>query len=235
MDKMVHDTERFDTFQDVIGYRYQDKGKLIQALTHRSYVNELKVRRDVHHNERLEFLGDAVLELAVSDYLFHKYKDKEEGKLTKLRAALVCEPSLAACARELNLGEYLSLGKGEMLTGGRERDSILSDALEAVIGSIYLDGGLEAATKFIRDKVLQQLNDQGLFVDSKSRLQEYVQNLSCGSVAYELIHEEGPDHRKQYTVQVVLEDKRFMIGTGSSKKAAEQEAAAKTLEYLQQK
>lgn len=235
MEKMIHDAERFAIFQNVIGYQYQDKNKLIQALTHRSYVNELKIRRDVHHNERLEFLGDAVLELAVSDYLFHKYNDKEEGKLTKLRAALVCEPSLAACARKLNLGEYLSLGKGEMLTGGRERDSILSDALEAVIGSIYLDGGLEEATKFIHDKVLQQLNDQGLFVDSKSRLQEYVQNQSCKNVSYELISEEGPDHRKQYTVQVVLEDKRFMIGTGSSKKAAEQDAAAKTLEYLQQK
>lgn len=232
--RTVCDRKMLESFQKVIGYQYQNEDKLIQALTHRSYVNELKLRKDVHHNERLEFLGDAVLELAVSDYLFHKYSENEEGKLTKLRAALVCEPSLAACARHIGIGECLLLGKGEMLTGGNERDSILSDALEAVIGSIYLDGGMEAATRFIHDNVLEQLNDRGLFVDSKSRLQEYVQNQSGANLIYELVREEGPDHRKLYTVQVILDDKRLMTGTGSSKKAAEQEAAAKTLEYLLQ-
>ena len=127
------------------------------------------------------------------------------------------------------------MGRGEDLTGGRERDSILSDALEAVIGSIYLDGGLEAAKKFVMEKILQQLQDEGVFVDSKSRLQEYIQNYDAGELKYEVIKMEGPDHRKQYTVQAVWNDRRLEIGTGSSKKAAEQEAAAKSLKCLLQK
>ena len=232
MEKSIRDIETRSAFQERIGYQYLDEEKLIQALTHRSFVNELKLNTGVQHNERMEFLGDAVLELVVSDYLYQKYDEKTEGKLTKLRASLVCEPSLAACARELGIGEFLCLGKGESLTGGRERDSILSDALEAVIGSIYLDRGIERARQFVEERILNQLQDKGLFVDSKSRLQEYIQTGGAGELKYDIVKVEGPDHRKQYTVQVVWQDRRMATGTGSSKKAAEQEAAARTLELL---
>ena len=235
MEKNISDIEVRSAFQERIGYHYQDENKLIQALTHRSYINELRVNKGKQHNGRMEFLGDAVLELVVSDYLYQKYGEKAEGKLTKLRASLVCEPSLAACARSLGIGDCLCIGRGEGLTGGRERDSILADALEALIGSVYLDGGLEAARKFIFEEILQQLQDEGLFVDSKSRLQEYIQNFDAGVLKYEIIKTEGPDHRKQYTIQAVWNDRRLEIGTGSSKKAAEQEAAAKSLKYLLQK
>ena len=235
MEKNICDIAVRSVFQERIGYHYQDENKLIQALTHRSYINELRINTGRQHNERMEFLGDAVLELIVSDYLYQKYGEKAEGKLTKIRASLVCEPSLAACARSLEMGRCLCMGRGEDLTGGRERDSILSDALEAVIGSIYLDGGLEAAKKFVMEKILQQLQDEGVFVDSKSRLQEYIQNYDAGELKYEVIKMEGPDHRKQYTVQAVWNDRRLEIGTGSSKKAAEQEAAAKSLKCLLQK
>lgn len=232
MEKCIRDIEIRSAFQERIGYQYLDEEKLIQALTHRSYVNELKVNTGIQHNERMEFLGDAVLELVVSDYLYRKYDEKTEGKLTKLRASLVCEPSLAACARQLGIGECLCLGKGEGLTGGRERDSILSDALEAVIGSIYLDRGVETARRFVEERILNQLQDKGLFVDSKSRLQEYIQTSGAGELKYDILKTEGPDHRKQYTVQAVWQDRRLATGTGSSKKAAEQEAAAKSLEFL---
>lgn len=234
MEQSIRVAEVRVAFQERIGYHYLDESKLIQALTHRSYVNELKVNTGVQHNERMEFLGDAVLELVVSDYLYLKFDEKSEGKLTKLRASLVCEPSLAACARAIGIGECMCLGKGEALTGGRERDSILSDAFEAVIGSIYLDSGMEAARRFITEKMLDQLHDIGLFVDSKSRLQEYVQNHSAGELYYELIRTDGPDHKKQYTVQVIWNDRRLAVGCGSSKKSAEQDAAAKTLQMLAQ-
>jgi len=234
MGKNIRDIKIRSAFQQRIGYQYLDEEKLIQALTHRSYVNELKVNTGIRHNERMEFLGDAVLELVVSDYLYQKYDEKAEGKLTKLRASLVCEPSLAACARQIGVGECLCLGKGEALTGGRERDSILSDALEAVIGSIYLDRGTEAARRFIEVNILKQLQDEGLFVDNKSRLQEYIQNSTGGELKYEVIKAEGPDHRKQYTVQVVWDERRLAEGTGSSKKSAEQEAAAKAISLLTQ-
>lgn len=235
MEKNIFDIVVRSAFQRRIGYHYQDENKLIQALTHRSYINELRINKGKQHNERMEFLGDAVLELVVSDYLYQKYGEKAEGKLTKLRASLVCEPSLAACARSLGIGNCLCMGRGEDINGGRERDSILADALEALIGSIYLDGGLEAAGKFIFEEILQQLQDEGLFVDSKSRLQEYVQNFDAGELKYEVIKMEGPDHKKQYTIQAVWNDRKLGIGTGSSKKAAEQEAAAKSLKYLLQK
>jgi len=232
--KNICDSEVRSMLQEKIGYHYRDEEKLIQALTHRSFINELKVNAGRQHNERMEFLGDAVLELVVSDYLYQKYDEKSEGKLTKLRASLVCEPSLAACARSLGIGECLCLGKGESLTGGHERDSILSDALEALIGSIYLDGGIEAVSRFIHNEILQRLQDEGRFVDSKSRLQEYIQNFDAGELRYEIIRVEGPDHRKQYTVQAVWNNKKLEIGTGSSKKAAEQEAATKSLKCLLQ-
>ena len=234
MEKSIRDAEIRKRFQKNIGYQYLDEEKLIQAMTHRSYINELKLDNGAKHNERMEFLGDAVLELVVSDYLYHKYDEKTEGKLTKLRASLVCEPSLAACARKIGVGECLCLGKGESLTGGRDRDSLLSDALEAIIGSIYLDNGIEYARRFIFEYILLPLQDEGLFVDSKSRLQELLQTRGNGELRYILLQAEGPDHRKQYTVQAVWDERYLEKGIGSSKKAAEQDAAAKSLKRLLQ-
>ena len=152
-----------------IGYTFADKNKLLLAVTHSSYANEHKGRKK-ENNERLEFLGDAVLEVTVSDYLFRQYPSYAEGKLTKLRSSLVCEYTLAICARDVSLGSYLLLSKGEDLTGGRERDSILSDAFEALIGAIYLDGGIEEAGRFIRDHLLKDVEDKSLFYDAKTIL-----------------------------------------------------------------
>ena len=164
-----------EDFQKKIKIRFHDKKLLTTALTHSSYANERKLSRG-KDNERLEFLGDAVLELIMSDYLFHTYKDEPEGKLTKMRASLVCEPTLAFCAKDLSLGDYLLLSKGEDLTGGRERDSILSDAFEAVIGAVYLDQGFEEARKFVETYLLQDVDEKVLFYDAKTSLQELVQS-----------------------------------------------------------
>lgn len=215
-------------FEQVIGYRYQDQGLLTLALSHSSYANERHLPKSAC-NERLEFLGDAVLELTSSDMLFHKHEDMPEGDLTRLRASIVCEPTLAFCARELQLGKYLLLGRGEDLTGGRERDSVLSDALEAVIGSLYLDGGLEVARKFVLRFILNDLEHKQLFFDSKTILQEIVQKHFSEGIGYELIGEEGPDHCKTFTSRVVVGDRIMESGSGRSKKAAEQAAAYKTI------
>ena len=166
--------EQLKEFQKKIGYQFQQEGLLRQALTHSSYANEHKMNR-IECNERLEFLGDAVLELVSSEHLFAQFPQMPEGELTRLRASLVCEPTLAFCARELNLGDYLFLGKGEDQTGGRKRKSILSDAFEAIIGAIYLDGGFANAKEFIHRFVLNNVEHMQLFYDSKTILQEIVQ------------------------------------------------------------
>lgn len=186
-------------------------------------------------NERLEFLGDAVLEIVSSDFLYRNYPDLPEGDLTKLRASIVCEPTLALCTREMDLGDYLLLGKGENQTGGRKRKSILSDALESVIGAIYLDGGFEPAKKFIHKFILTDIEHKKLFYDSKTILQEVVQGNYKESLHYELISEEGPDHDKQFSVEARIGDKVIGAGTGHTKKAAEQEAAYQALLLLKPK
>ena len=180
-------------------------------------------------NERLEFLGDAVLEIVSSEFLFQKYPDLPEGELTKLRASLVCEPTLAFCTQPLHLGDYLLLGKGEDMTGGRTRKSILSDALEAVIGAIYLDGGFASAKEFISKYILTDTEHKQLFYDSKTILQEEVQSSNKGSLHYELVREEGPDHNKHFVVAAYVGEDRLGIGEGPTKKAAEQQAAYETL------
>ena len=162
--------KKMEEFQQVIGYQFQNKNLLRQALTHSSYANEKHMHR-LSDNERLEFLGDAVLEIISSEYLFNTYQDKPEGDLTKLRASIVCEPTLALCTKEMDLGKYLYLGKGEDMTGGRSRKSILSDALEAVIGAIYLDGGFASAKEFILRFILTDIEHKQLFYDSKTILQ----------------------------------------------------------------
>ena len=193
-------------------------------MTHSSYVNEKRLKK-TDCNERLEFLGDAVLELVSSEYLFFENPKMPEGELTKLRASMVCEKALAFCARDLDLGDFLLLGKGEDATGGRKRDSITSDALEALIGAIYLDGGFANAKEFILNHVLNDLEGKRLFYDSKTILQELVQGNSEKRICYELVGEVGPDHNKSFQVEVRIGDTTYGQGIGRTKKAAEQEAA----------
>ena len=210
------------------GYIFHDKELFKQALTHSSYVNEHRLSK-ADCNERLEFLGDAVLELVCSDYLYRTYGDKPEGEMTKLRASIVCEPTLALCAEELKLGEYLLLGKGEEATGGRGRASVVSDAMEALIGAVYMDGGFASAKEFIYGFVLNDIEHKQLFYDSKTILQEMVQAESGGELSYELLREEGPDHDKLFEVRALVGDREVGRGTGRTKKAAEAMAAYRAI------
>ena len=206
-----------------IGYKFKDFELLRQAMIHSSYANEK------HLSKRLEFLGDAVLELVCSEFLFFEHEQMPEGELTKTRASMVCEPALAFCAKDLELGRYLLLGKGEDATGGRKRDSITSDALEALIGSIYMDGGFANAKEFIHRFILNDLENKTLFFDSKTILQEIVQANSKEPITYHLVGEEGPDHDKSFHVSVMIGDKEYGVGVGRTKKGAEQVAAYQSI------
>ena len=219
-----------EEFQEIIGYQFQDPQILKQALTHSSYANER--HRKSEDNERLEFLGDAVLELVSSEFLFLNYPKLSEGDLTKLRAGLVCEPTLAACTAQMQLGDFVRLGRGEEQTGGRRRKSILSDALEAVIGAIYLDGGFTNAKEFILKFILTDIEHKKLFYDSKTILQEFVQGNYEEALSYRLLEESGPDHNKNFTVEARIGDRAIGSGSGRTKKAAEQEAAYQALLLL---
>lgn len=223
-----------EEFEKIIGYTFQNETLLRRALTHSSYANER--HRKSEDNERLEFLGDAVLELVSSEFLFLNYPKLSEGDLTKLRASLVCEPTLAACTAQIQLGEFVRLGRGEEQTGGRRRKSILSDALEAVIGAIYLDGGFTNAKEFILKFILTDIEHKKLFYDSKTILQEIVQSDYKGEeVIYCLTGETGPDHDKQFQVDVQLGSQVWGRGIGRTKKAAEQEAAYQAIMKLKGK
>ncbi len=215
---------RLKELEDKISYHFQDKNLLAQALPHSSYANEHRLDHN-HCNERLEFLGDAVLEIVTSDFLYHKYTDKPEGDLTKIRASIVCEPTLAYCAEDIQLGSYLFLGKGEDATGGRNRNSVVSDAMEAVIGAIYLDGGFASAKEFIHKFILNDMEHKKLFYDSKTILQEIVQSRCEEGLSYQLLREEGPDHNQMCEVAAKIGEKEIWRGTGRTKKAAEQLAA----------
>ena len=207
------------------GYQFHDRRLLERAMTHKSYINEAHMEK-YESNERLEFLGDAVLELVTSEFLFQDEAKFPEGELTRMRASIVCEPALAFCARQLDLGRYLRLGKGEEATGGRNRDSLTSDALEALIGAIYMDGGFTNAKEFIHKVVLSDLESKKLFFDSKTILQEVVQaRFRDQRVTYRLMGEEGPDHDKSFRTAVCIGDEIYGTGTGHTKKRAEQEAA----------
>lgn len=214
-----------------IGYRFHDISLLKRALTHSSFTNEQKINRTGDY-ERLEFLGDAVLELTSSEFLFHEHPEVPEGELTKMRASMVCEPALAFCARDLELGKFIRLGRGEENTGGRERDSIVSDVMEAVTGAIYLDGGMEPARQFINRFILSDLENKRLFYDSKSNLQEVIQGKLKKEFWYELLEESGPEHNKVFKVSVHMEDEVLGEGAGKTKKAAEQQAAYRALLLL---
>ena len=225
--------ESMESFEQLIHYQFKNRKILKQALTHSSYSNERRFEK-LENNERLEFLGDAVLELVSSEFIFNAHREMQEGDLTRLRASMVCEPTLALCAREMNLGDYLFLGKGEAATGGRERDSILSDALEAVIGAIFLDGGFTNAKEFIHAYILNDIEHKKLFFDSKTILQEIIQSESKEPLSYELISEEGPDHNKKFTVSAMFGNEQLSIGVGRTKKAAEQNAAYKAILKLKE-
>ena len=226
---MKHNTD-LDGFQKIIQYQFNNIGLLKNALTHSSYANEKKTG-NYKDNERLEFLGDAVLELTSSEFIYTGNPDMNEGKMTRLRASIVCEPTLAMCARQIHLQEYIMLGKGEYLTGGRTRDSIISDALEALIGAIYLDGGFANAKEFIHRFVLNDLENKQLFYDSKTILQEVVQAHGL-EVEYELTGEEGPEHDKKFHVIAKAGNLFVVKGTGHTKKAAQQQAAYNALLHL---
>ena len=218
-----------------IGYNFNNDELLLHALTHSSYANEMKMNKE-NNNERLEFLGDAVLELVTSEYVYNEHMNLSEGDLTKLRASIVCEQTLSSCAKDMHIGDYLLLGKGEDYSGGRQRDSILSDTLEAIIGAIYLDGGFTNAKEFIKENILNKVENKELFFDSKTILQEIVQNEnSRQKIRYKLISEEGPDHNKSFTMALLIGNKQVSLGVGKTKKAAEQEAAMQAIKRLQNK
>ena len=217
--------------EQTIGYQFTAKSLLEQAMTHSSYANEKHLGK-LGCNERLEFLGDAVLELISSDFLYARFSKVPEGELTKKRASLVCEPSLAYCAREFGLPQFLLLGKGEDMTGGRNRDSIVSDATEALLGAIYLDGGFASAKEFVLKFILNDIEHKQLFYDSKTILQEIVQEKGTQPVEYVLIAEEGPDHNKSFTVEARVNGRLMGTGTGHTKKAAEQAAAYQAIREI---
>lgn len=214
--------------EEKIEYCFKDKSLLKQALTHSSFANEQKINR-IQDYERLEFLGDAVLELVTSSFLYEVHPEMPEGQLTKKRSTLVCGPALAFCAKDIEIGQYILLGKGEEATGGRQRESITSDVMESIIGAIYLDGGYGPAVDFIHRFILSDLENKELFYDSKTLLQEEVQKDSRGTLRYELISETGPDHDKEFVIEARVNGKILGSGVGKTKKAAEQQAAYKAL------
>jgi len=220
---------KWKELQQTIGYTFRNPALLRQAMCHSSYANEHRAQ-GLHDNERLEFLGDAVLELASSNFLYHQYPDMPEGKMTKLRASIVCEPTLALCAKDIDLSSYLLLGRGEEHTGGRWRASIVSDAMEALIGAIFLDGGFANAKEFVERFILTDIEHKKLFFDSKTILQEIVQrDFREDEISYVVTGEQGPDHAKQFEVEVRIGSQTAGRGRGSTKKAAEQEAAYRAI------
>lgn len=217
--------------QERIGYRFKNEKLLIEALSHSSYANE---NRYVRSNERLEFLGDSVLSIVVSDYIFKHFSHIPEGELSKLRASLVCESALFDFSKKIALGELILLGRGEEQTGGRERPSIVSDAFEAVIAAIYLDGGMEAARPYVLSFIPENITPKGsdAFHDYKTILQEVIQRNPEERITYCIKSETGPDHDKHFTIQVKLNNNVIGEGTGRSKKSAEQAAAKEALALM---
>ncbi len=217
--------------EKVIGHEFKSRDVLMLALTHSSYANEIKEKSD-DYNERLEFLGDSVLGVVISEYVFNKHHESKEGELTKMRSKIVCEATLAECAGEIELGQYMLFGKGEESTGGRTRRSILADAFEALIAALYIDGGLEVVKpiifKLMGEKI--EMAEKGLIVDDyKTHLQEIIQMNKDNKIKYELVNESGPDHQKTFTTAVKLNGNVLGTGEGKSKKESEQEAAKMAL------
>lgn len=224
-------SKNLSLLENKIGHKFNNKSLLRQAVTHRSYANEN--RHSGPFNERLEFLGDAVLSLISADFLYNKFPSMAEGDLTKLRSSLVCTASLSEYARQLSLGDFLMLGKGELATGGNERDSNLENAFEAVIAAVYLDGGLEEARKFVLRFLDNSVETHHInFKDYKTKLQEIVQESHEETLNYVVTNVSGPDHDKRYEIEVHLNSNVIGKGTGRSKKQAEQEAAKQALQLM---
>jgi ribonuclease-3 len=220
--------------QDLLGYRFKDQDLLEKALTHSSYANET-TGDPSNGNERLEFLGDAVLDAIISFDLYENHSDKGEGALTQLRAQIVCEKSLSSAGRASGLNRFILLGRGEESGGGRERASIIADAAEALIGAVFVDGGLQAAAEAVHhllENTIRQALEGALFMDHKTELQERLQHQGRGEPTYRILSEEGPDHAKVFTASVNSGDVRMGAGTGRNKKQAEQEAARNALESM---
>jgi ribonuclease-3 len=223
----------FHKLEKRISYTFNNIDYLITALTHTSYANERKINK-VDSYERSEFLGDAILEFIVSEYLYNNYRDYTEGRLTKLRASLVCEFTLSQISKELGFGEFVLLSKGEDLTGGRNRSSIMCDLFEAVLGAIYIDGGMEEAKKFVYNFLLNDIETHSLFYDAKSTLQEMAQK-EGKALSYELIDEKGPDHNKVFVSEVLIDNIPVARAEGASRKASEQTAAYHALLTMMKK
>lgn len=234
MEFSTEEKQQLKKLEKRLGYGFRHRVHLRRALTHRSYANEMRLK-STEHNERYEYLGDAVLELAVSHLLMEYFPDHSEGELSKLRAAVVNETQLAELARELHLGDYLYLGKGEEQTGGRDKPSLLSDALEAVLGAIYVDRGFKKSLEVVKRHYKNIFRNvaRGQFIqDFKTKLQEESQGRFRTVPRYRLIRESGPDHSKTFEVHLYIEDALYGAGRGPSKKAAEQDAAKQALERL---
>lgn len=224
---------RLEELQERLQLRFHQPQLLQEAFTHSSFVNEQRQKTKVH-NERLEFLGDAVLQITVSDFLFHQFPKYPEGKLTKMRAAIVCEPSLAKFAAQLQLGDYIVLGRGEEHLGGRTRPALLADLFESLLGAVYLDQGLEAARTFLQTYIFPNLQFDEYVVskDYKSTLQEHVQQVVLGPIQYQITEERGPAHNREFVATVSISGVVHGTGIGKSKKDAEQRAAAEALNTL---
>lgn len=221
--------------EKIIDYEFKDQELLRKAMTHSSYANERKINK-IECNERLEFLGDAVLEMISSNFLFHQFPKMPEGDLSRIRASLVCETALAECAKKISLGDYIFLGKGEASGGGREKASVTSDAFEALIGAMFLDGGIAAAEKFVLSNVLSDAKEKMELYDSKSVLQELIQQKkNAEPIRYQIIGEKGPEHQKEFVVQVLIGESVYGQGTGKNKKTAEKMAALEAVHKLRGK
>ncbi len=218
-------------FEKIINYNFKNKTLLSQALSHSSYANE-NYKKEIESNERLEFLGDAVLELVISDFIYNEYIEMTEGELTKLRASIVCEPTLAQKAKELKISDYIMLSKGEKSSGGNMRDSLLADTFEAIIGAVYLDSSIETVKEYIINimkPVILELQNSFRTMDYKTYLQELVQKNSRETVKYKIVDEIGPDHSKQFVAEAIHRNIRMGKGSGKTKKEAEQNAALDAL------
>lgn len=234
MKSIEHWTKEVPILNKKIGYIFRDQKLLMEALTHSSFANEWKNKR-IPNNERLEFLGDSVLGLVISRHIFHTYQNLPEGELTKVRASVVCEASLAKKARELMLGEHILLGKGEEASGGNNRDSILADAMEALIAALYIDGKYEKASEFVInhfEDIIKLAVHGELMKDYKTLLQEKIQRFNPSSIEYVVVKEKGPDHSKVFYVDVRSDSKILGSGSGRNKKEAEQNAAKAAIQYL---
>lgn len=229
-----YETSNISTLEKRINYIFKDKNTVLTAITHSSYANEKKARK-LKYNERIEFLGDSVLGLTISEHLYKMYPELPEGELTVTRSKIVCESSLSKCATDIGLGELLLLGRGEELSGGRTKSSILSDAYESLIGAIYIDGGLEVAKEFIlkhMDDIIKSSTQGKLFYDYKTQLQEKIQQKGEQQITYTVVDEKGPDHNKIFMTQIKINGLVCGQGSGRSKKESEQSAAKDALDKL---